>query len=91
MVLPTFPLWSTFLVGMFGIGVMFEWVHYLCHTSYRPKSRWFRRRKRHHLLHHYKNEKYWLGVTMHLGDRVLGTMPDPKDVEKSPTCRSLQA
>jgi hypothetical protein len=30
-----------------------------------------------------------MGVTMHLGDRLLGTMKEVGDVETSPTCRNL--
>ena len=44
---------------------------------------------RNHRLHHFKNEHYWMGVTMHLGDRVLGTLASPKEVPTSPTCRDL--
>jgi hypothetical protein len=44
---------------------------------------------RYHRLHHFKNEHYWQGVTMHLGDRVLGTLPDHTKVPTSPTCRTL--
>ncbi len=91
MVAPTVALWLSFLVVVAGIGLFYEWTHYLCHTSYRPRGRLYKNVWRHHRLHHFKNEHYWLGVTMHLGDRVLGTMPDPKDVETSPTCRDLHA
>lgn len=89
LVAPTFALWMTFVVGASALALAYEWTHYLCHTSYRPRGRLYKRLWRHHRLHHFKNEHYWMGVTMHLGDRVLHTMPDPKDVETSPTCRDL--
>ena len=89
LVVPTFALWLSFLVGFSAIGVVYEWTHYLCHTSYRPRGRVYKRLWRHHRLHHFKNEHYWMGVTMHLGDRVLRTMPSPDEVETSPTCRNL--
>jgi sterol desaturase/sphingolipid hydroxylase (fatty acid hydroxylase superfamily) len=91
MVAPTVALWLSYLVGVAAIGLVYEWTHYLCHTSYRPRGRPYRRLWRHHRLHHFKNEHYWMGVTMHLGDRLLHTMPSPKDVETSPTCRDLLA
>lgn len=91
LLMPTVGLWLSFLVGMFGLALVYEWTHYLCHSSHRPRSRLYKRLWRHHRLHHFKNEHYWMGVTNPLGDRVLGTMPEPKDVETSPTCRDLLA
>ena len=91
LVAPTFTLWMTFLVGASALALLYEWTHYLCHTSYRPRGRLYKRLWRHHRLHHFKNEHYWMGVTMHLGDRVLHTMPEAKHVDTSPTCRNLLA
>jgi sterol desaturase/sphingolipid hydroxylase (fatty acid hydroxylase superfamily) len=91
LVAPTLSMWLTILLGMWMLALVYEWTHYLCHTSYRPRGRLYKRLWRHHRLHHFKNEHYWMGVTMHLGDRILGTMPSPKDVETSPTCRDLLA
>ena len=42
-----------------------------------------------HRLHHFRNEHYWFGVTMHLADHVLSTYPGKLDVELSPTARTL--
>lgn len=89
LIAPTIALWLSFLVGVAAIGLVYEWTHYLCHTSYRPRGQLYRRLWRHHRLHHFKNEHYWMGVTMHLGDRVLRTMPSPRTVKTSPTCRNL--
>ena len=67
----------------------YEWTHYLVHAPYRAKTQFFRKRSRNHRLHHFKNEHYWFGVTMKLGDKVLGTYPDERNVELSPTARTL--
>jgi sterol desaturase/sphingolipid hydroxylase (fatty acid hydroxylase superfamily) len=67
----------------------YEWCHFLIHTPYRPKRRYYRAIWRGHRLHHYKNEHYWFGVTSTLGDHLLGTAPDQSEVEKSRTARSL--
>lgn len=83
------PLALTAMASLFAIGLTYEWVHYLIHTAYRPRSRAFRKVWQYHRLHHFKNENYWMGVTMHLGDQVFGTMPEPKQVPLSPTARSL--
>jgi hypothetical protein len=41
-------------------------------------------------LHHFKNERYWFGVTSIVGDRVIGTLPDQREVPRSPTARTLR-
>jgi hypothetical protein len=70
---------------------VYEWVHYLIHSPYRPRSRWYRARWRNHRLHHFRNERYWLGVTSNLGDRVLRTNPAKGDVDLSPTAQALHS
>ena len=67
----------------------YEWTHLLIHTAYRPRSRAFRAVHHGHRLHHFKNEYYWHGITSTVADRVLGTAPDHRTVERSPTARSL--
>lgn len=74
----------------YGALVNYEWTHYLVHTSYKPKSAWFRRVRANHRLHHWRNEHYWLGVTSNLADRVLGTLPAaPNAVSLSETAHRL--
>jgi Fatty acid hydroxylase len=67
----------------------YEWSHFLIHTPYVPKTRWYRSIWRNHRLHHFKHEGYWMGVSSNLGDRLLGTNPDQRSVPKSPTARTL--
>ena len=82
----------TFLVMVLGIGLVYEWTHYLVHTDYTPKTVVYRFIRRNHRLHHFKNEHYWFAVTTPgTADRVLGTYPDPKAVVTSPTARNLHA
>ncbi len=88
-IMPTAGLALTFLIVIHTIALVYEWTHYLSHTSYRPQGKFYKRIWKHHRLHHFKNEHYWMGVTMHLGDRILHTRPDPKSVDTSPTCRKL--
>ncbi len=89
MVLPTTPLFATAIAWTMLSLLTYEWIHFLTHTNFRPRTRFYRRLWRLHRLHHFKNERYWQGVTGHLGDRVLGTMADPSGVQLSPTCRTL--
>jgi len=86
---PSPHLAVTVMATVCALGLVYEWTHYLCHTSYRGKTRWLQRRQRLHRLHHFKNEQYWMGVTMHAGDILLGTLPDPRAVPTSPNCRTL--
>jgi len=88
-VMPTPGLAATAVASIVSLGLVYEWMHFLIHTPYAPKSRLYREIWRLHRLHHFKNEGYWYGVTNHLGDRVLGTNPDPKSVPVSPTARTL--
>lgn len=67
----------------------YEFWHTLFHSSYKPRSAWFRHLRDHHLWHHFQHENYWYGVTSATGDILLGTNPDPKAVGKSPTARTL--
>lgn len=79
---------SAALAGYVLVGV-YEWVHFLIHTAYRPRSRYYRGIWRNHRLHHFKNEHYWHGITQNLSDRVLGTNPDQSGVPRSETARTL--
>jgi hypothetical protein len=77
------------LAVSYAVLAAYEWVHFLIHTPYRPRGRYYRAIWRNHRLHHYKNERYWFGVTSTLGDRITGTDPDQRAVERSRTARSL--
>jgi hypothetical protein len=80
----------TFLVILLALGFGYEWTHYLIHSDYRPRSRFYRAVWRNHRLHHYKNEHYWFTVTTSgTADRVLRTFPDPQQVPISPTAKNL--
>ncbi len=69
----------------------YEWTHFLIHTAYRPRSRYYRAVWRNHRLHHFKNEHFWHGITNNISDRVLGTNPDQRTVSRSRTARTLDA
>jgi len=77
------------LAASYTMLFVYEWTHFLIHTPYRPRSRAYRYVWRAHRLHHYRNERYWFGVTMHLADHVLRTFPDKDAVPASPTARTL--
>ena len=92
LIIPRTWLGLTFLVVVAGIGVVYEWSHYLVHTDYKPKTWLYRTLYRNHRLHHFKNEHYWFAVTTPgVADRVLGTYPEPQSVATSPTAKNLHA
>lgn len=89
-VMPNLGLAMMVLSAISGVGLYYEFHHYVFHTTYKPKTSFYKRMTRLHNLHHFKNEHYWFGVTMSHGDVVLGTLPkSPKDVPTSPTARDI--
>lgn len=87
--MPSAALAWTGMLTVATIGLVYEWTHYVVHTSYKPQTAWAKQVFRYHRLHHFKNENYWMGVTNHFGDLVLGTLPDQRAVPASPTARDL--
>ncbi len=79
----------TACVSGYSMLLIYEWMHYLIHSTYVPKSRMYRTIYRAHRLHHFKNEHYWFGVTNPIGDMVLRTYPDKTKVTTSETARTL--
>jgi len=88
LVLPLPALVTAAFTGYVLIGV-YEWTHFLIHTAYRPRSRYYRSIWRNHRLHHFKNEHYWHGITNTVGDRALGIYKDQSKVRRSETARTL--
>jgi sterol desaturase/sphingolipid hydroxylase (fatty acid hydroxylase superfamily) len=82
---------STGVLVSFAILATYEWTHFLIHAPYKPRGRYFKAIWRNHRLHHFKNERYWFGVTSTIGDRVIGTLPDQRSVPRSATARSLHS
>jgi hypothetical protein len=89
LLLPTLRLGVMTMAASFTMLLVYEWTHFLIHSTYRPKTRLYRYVWRAHRLHHYRNENYWFGVTMHAADHVLRTFPEKDAVPASPTARTL--
>ena len=79
----------TGLLVSYSILAGYEWCHFLIHTPYRPRGRYYRSVWRGHRLHHFKNEHYWFGVTSTVADHLLRTAPPQSEVPKSGTARTL--
>jgi hypothetical protein len=89
LLMPTLRLGVTLMASSYAMLLAYEWTHFLIHSTYRPKTRAYRYVWRAHRLHHFRNENYWFGVTMHMADHVLRTFPDKDAVPVSPTARTL--
>lgn len=88
---PTVALALTRLTVHTALALHYEWIHFLVHTRVSPRSRYYQRIWKNHRLHHFKNERYWYGVTRLEGDWVLHTAPAANAVPLSPTARTLLA
>jgi hypothetical protein len=74
--MPASGLAVTGVAVYFTLALHYEWAHYLAHSRYVPRSPHYQRIVRNHRLHHFKNERYWYGVSMISADRLLRTRPD---------------
>lgn len=68
--LPLYWAYAGFAGGLFGY-VAYDQCHYFLHHSRMPKP--FRKLKKYHLEHHYKNYQLGFGVTSWFWDKVFGT------------------
>ena len=86
---PDRPHALTLAASYVTMGLCYEWTHYLTHTRWRPRSRYFRRVQRNHLRHHFKHEHSWYAFVWPYWDSWLGTDPDPRSIATSETARDL--
>jgi hypothetical protein len=87
--LPDAATRAALVASVAAASLAYEWVHFLVHTDYKPRRAPYRRLYVHHRLHHYRNERYWFGVSRLAADRLLGTAPAKADVERSATVLTL--
>ncbi|PHA03533.1 fatty acid hydroxylase [Bacillus pseudomycoides] len=80
----------SFGIGMILMLLVYEWKHYIAHRPMRPMTPYGRWLKKQHILHHYKNENYWFGVSNPFYDFLFKTYREGKDVETSETARNLE-
>ena len=79
----------------FGSGLVFmllvyEWKHYVAHRPIKPLTKVGRQIKKLHILHHFKNENFWYGVSTPIFDGIFGTLKDEKEVVTSNTAKALE-
>ena len=67
----------------------YEWVHYIAHIPYKPRTSIGRWMKKYHLWHHYKNEHFWFGVSNPAMDFIYRIYRSPDQAVRSTTARIL--
>ena len=67
----------------------YEWVHFIAHQPYTPRTAFGRWMKKYHLRHHFVNEKLWYGVSNPLMDMAYGTYRGLNDAARSRTTKVL--
>ncbi|MBS8263167.1 fatty acid hydroxylase family protein [Mesobacillus boroniphilus] len=79
-----------FGTGLMSMLLVYEWKHYVAHRPIKPKTKFGRWVKKVHILHHYKNENFWYGVSTPFADYLFGTFRNEKDVETSKSAKDLE-
>ncbi|MCM3618588.1 sterol desaturase family protein [Sutcliffiella horikoshii] len=84
--------WLTlaFAGGLMTMLFLYEWKHYVAHRPIKPRTRFGKWVKKTHILHHFKNENFWYGVSTPFVDVLFGTLKNEKDVETSKTAKDLE-
>ena len=80
---------AALLLGSLLGLLWYEWVHYVAHIPFAPKTPFGQWMKKYHLWHHFKNERMWFGVTNPSMDFVGRTYARVADVERSGNTRIL--
>ncbi|HQT63256.1 MAG: hypothetical protein B7Z75_00640 [Acidocella sp. 20-57-95] len=89
LVWPAIASVGTLLAGTAAAILYYEWVHFIAHIPYKPRTAWGRWIKKYHLWHHYKNERLWFGVTNPSFDIMMRSYAHVVDVSQSATVRNL--
>jgi hypothetical protein len=79
---------SLLLGNLLGV-LYYEWVHYVAHVPFRPRTRYGRWIKKYHLRHHFLNERKWFGVTSPAFDTLGRTRAGLAGAARSETTRLL--
>ena len=85
----SFVLTGALLLGSLLGLLYYEWVHYVAHIPFAPRTPLGRYVKKYHLWHHFKNETLWFGVTNPSMDFVGRTYCPVALAERSETTRVL--
>jgi len=79
-----------FSSGLMMMLFLYEWKHYVAHRPIKPRTKFGKWVKKTHILHHFKNENFWYGVSTPFVDVLFGTLKNEKEVETSKTAKNLE-
>ncbi|NMH73462.1 fatty acid hydroxylase family protein [Bacillus sp. RO2] len=79
-----------FTCGLMMMLFIYEWKHYVAHRPIKPRTKFGKWVKKTHILHHFKNENFWYGVSTPFVDVLFGTLKNEKEVETSKTAKDLE-
>ena len=65
-----------------GMGLFYEFTHYLAHTKAQPKSLFLSNIKRHHMRHHLVDDRFWHTFSWTEIDSIMGTAPTGSELHK---------
>ncbi len=82
---------ASVMLGVMLAILHYEWVHYVAHIPYQPRTAFGRWLKQYHLRHHFISEKHWFGVSNPSLDVAFGTYANVSEVERSGTTRKLHS
>ncbi len=83
------PIAASLVFGSICALTFYEWVHYVAHVAFVPVTPFGRYMKKYHLWHHFKNERFWFGVTNPSMDYAALTYRDVESVPRSTTVREI--
>ena len=72
-----YPLFAGLIIGYLA----YDYTHFFLHHG-TPKSKLGKRLREQHMRHHFQDHHYGFGVTSPLWDRVFGTLPRDRSVER---------
>ncbi|MEA3318754.1 MAG: sterol desaturase family protein [Bacillota bacterium] len=86
----SWELTVAFASGLMLMLFLYEWKHYVAHRPIKPRTKFGKWVKKTHILHHFKNENFWYGVSTPFVDVLFGTLKNEKEVETSKTAKDLE-
>jgi hypothetical protein len=86
LIAPSRGIACTGVMCLGAAALSYEWIHFLTHTAYRPKTAWFAKVKKRHLAHHFRDSTRWFAFAVPAVDEWLGT--GDRDGDRARTNRS---
>lgn len=90
LIVGSWGLTLAFASGLMMMLFLYEWKHYVAHRPIKPRTKFGKWVKKTHILHHFKNENFWYGVSTPFVDVLFGTLKNEKNVETSKTAKDLE-